>query len=65
MSFQPVRVNGRLLFEFDPTRFLIRIRKGKEVALVDLKEYADNPVNGRECVDHKTQLADNFPHIPH
>jgi hypothetical protein len=36
-NYIPVRGNGRLLFNYDPARRLIQIKKGAEVHLVDLE----------------------------
>lgn len=38
--YLPVRRNGRLLFEYDPGRQLIRIKRGRETCVIDLAEEA-------------------------
>lgn len=46
-----VRRNGRLLFEYDPARQLIRIKRGSEIHVIDLAEEVSlKPVlkSGRE-----------------
>ena len=46
-GFEEVRVGGKLIFEIDPERWLIRIKVQKELRLVDLKELLEGEVYGQ------------------
>lgn len=37
-NYRPIKRNGRFLFEYDPRRQLVRIKRGGETFVVDLTE---------------------------
>jgi len=56
-NFVAIRRPGCILFEYDPERSLIRIKRGKDTHLVDLEEEAaraaeqPKPMTKREVVE--------------
>ena len=51
LSWEPVYVNGRFLFEIDPDLFLIRIKRNKRLYIANLSELLKDGPDGTRSDD--------------